>query len=375
MTSKSSRPFFGHDHYAARALGKAREIGSSFADGDIHVGARGLSESVIPDSDDHVLRLDGDNPEEVAAVEAILLRPQSGRELWTQYSLAAELQNYVTELVEHGEIFVHYYFDRVDSSQPYALFETTWLAPETMQRRKRRGREIYEQFASRRAFEESDYVLMEEPREHLCDFAGEDVLRLKWPLDAPDPSQSPARAALELGEEVAKYANRSLLAARASVETGETFLPFARARAGAYADALERRRNLSAAIKDMLFYPGAMEAEIWPWAEATTDYFRAHRMLRSRVGICQIRTYLLDEFNGQVLDRWSCLNGWGRISLALRPVLFTEEDWNGFGVALDRAEIGIDDVKAAILAEWEAGHHFSRATRAQADAATVDDQT
>jgi hypothetical protein len=369
------RGFFGHDHYAARALGTEREVGSSFADADIHVGARGLSESVIPDSDEQVLKLEGDYPEQVKAVEEVLLERSSGRELWTQYSLPAELQSYVTELVEHGEIFVHFYFDRLDQSRSYSLFETTWLAPETMLRRTRDGREVYEQFASRQAFQESGYALMEEPREYLCEFATDEVLHLRWPLQEPDPKRSPAQVALDLGEQVARYANRSLLAARASVETEETFLPLARAKAGAYADALERQQNLSAAIKDMLFYPGAMEAEIWPWVKETTDYFRADRMLRSRIGICKIREYLFGEFNRQVLKRWVRLNDWGEIRLSLRPVLFTEADWRGMRTELEQGQLTLEDVRAAILAEWDAGHQFSRAARLQAEAAATTDQS
>jgi hypothetical protein len=47
--------FYGQDRYAVFALGTHHRVGSSFADSDIVVAARGLSESVVPDIDQEVL--------------------------------------------------------------------------------------------------------------------------------------------------------------------------------------------------------------------------------------------------------------------------------------------------------------------------------
>jgi hypothetical protein len=367
--------FFGEDRYAAFALGTAQEIGSSFADSDIFVASRGLSESVVPDIDEGVLVVDGENPSEVEAVRKVLLERFSSRELWVEPSLPMELHAYVKQLVQHGEVFIHLYFDRSSPSEPYSLFQTTWLAPETVMHRSRSGGDVYEQFVSRRRFEGAGYVVDGEVEDQLVECPEEEVLHLQWPLDEPEPDKAPAKAALKLGEQVARHSDRTLLAARAGAEPTETFLPLARARAGAFAGALDKQKAASARIKDMLFYPGAYEAEAFPWVDAVTEYFAADRILRSRIAICKIRDYLFEEFNRQVLRRWSALNGWGEVTLALRPELFTQDDWRTMRADLGRGAATLGDVRAAVLAEYESGHQYGRFARAQADVAAQEEES
>jgi hypothetical protein len=146
---------------------------------------------------------------------------------------------------------------------------------------------------------------------------------------------------------------RSLLAARSQAEPEETFITLARGRAGAYRETVEQQRVASARIKDMLFYPGAQEAEIWPWAPELPDYFMADRILRSRIAICQVRSYLLDEFNRQLVIPWSERNGWPAACLVLRPDHFTEQEWRAMRSDLEDGKLDLADVKAAVQAEWE----------------------
>jgi hypothetical protein len=320
------RSFFGTDRYAAFALGVYHEVGSSFADSDIYVAKRGVSESVIPDIDEAVLRIECDSPEVARSVEEVLLDRHSYRELWVQPSFPMELGSYVGELIDHGEIFVRYVFGRADDKSPFALVATEWLAPETVQRRHRNGQAVSEQYASRRAHVGADYIIVDEPQEYLCEFDGEEILDLRWPFG--EGGRSPAQAALEVGREVARHAEHSLLAARANVED-DPFLPLARARSGAFAEALDAQKVASARIKDMLFYPGAYEAEAFPWAPEIAEYFAADRIIRSRIAICRLRQYLFREFNRQVMERWQRLNDWPLVRLGLRPTLFSEEDWSG----------------------------------------------
>lgn len=103
----------------------------------------------------------------------------------------------------------------------------------------------------------------------------------------------------------------------------------------------------------MLFYPGADEAEVFPWVDSVTEFFLADRILRSRIAIAQIRDYLFAEFNRQVIGAWAQLNGWGEIRLELRPRLFTVEDWMETRAQLRLCEIDLADVRAAARAEAE----------------------
>lgn len=349
--------FFGTDRYASFALGRAHEVGSSFADADLFVGSRGLAESVIPDIDASVLSLSGEIPEQVETVRNALTDP-SFREPWNQPTFPMELQEYVKQLVTQGEVFIRLTFDRLSPDEPYLLSDTAWLAPETMLFREHAG--VYEQFASRRAFAGSGYIVTDEPRDQLFEISAADVLHLRWPFE----TEAPAREALALGKEVARNAEKTLLSARARAEPQEMFLPMARARDGAFGDALEAQKSLSARIKDGLYYPGAYEARFFPWVDEITGYFSADRMLRSRVAICHLREYLFRELNRQLLDRWSELNDWGQIELSLRPELFDETDWLRMREELDSGEIDDYDVAAAIEIEYEAGHAFGRFSEA-----------
>jgi hypothetical protein len=245
-----NKPFFLADRYAAVALGSYHETGGSFADLDIHVSARGLSHTVIPEIDEDVLTVIGDVDDQLAAVRDVLLSRWTRRELWNQPTLPMELQSYVAQLLEHGEVFIHLLFEQGKSGD-YSLFKTQWLAPETIV--VRRGDETtYEQFVSWRAYKGSGYSVAGDPTDHFAEFREDEILHLRWPVDEPAGSRAPATAALRLGRRLALAADRGLLRARAGAEPQETYWSIARARAGAYNDALDVQKALSARAKDIL---------------------------------------------------------------------------------------------------------------------------
>jgi hypothetical protein len=357
---RSGRSYFGQDRYAAFALGTRRPVGAAFADLDIFVAKRGLSESVVPGIDNEVLDVVGADATAVGHVRRSLFDRHAYREVWNQPTLPMQLHQYVSELVERGEVHVHLEFGRTSASDPLLLVGTTWLAPETLIRRQRKGHAVYEQFMSRRRFAGEPVIVQGEPHDLMIEIPADEVMNLSWPLEEPHRRRSPAQAALALERRAARQAQRTLLNARAAAEPNETFMPLARARAGAYADALEQRKAVSSRIKDLLLYPGAYEAEFFPWVGDVTDFFRADRILRSRVQICRIREYLFGQFNRQLLARWSALNGWGEVRLVLRADVFTEGDWRAMQHELQRGDLSLDDVRAAVAAEHESGHSFGR---------------
>ena len=352
-----NKPFFLGDRYARIALGSYHETGGSLADVDIHVSGRGLSQTVIPEIDEEVLAVVGDVDEEVAAVRDVLLSRWTRRELWNQPTLPMELQSYVAQLLEHGDVFIHLLFEKGKSGD-YSLFKTRWLAPETIVVRDD-GETRYEQFASWRAYTGSGYSVAGDPTDHFTVFEEEEILHLRWPLDEPVGSRVPATAALRLGKRLARASNRGILRARAAAEPEETYWSVARARAGAYDQELDVQKALSARAMDMLFYPGADEAEVFPWADAVTDFFLADRILRSRIAIAQIRDYLFWEFNRQVIGTWTRLNAWSEVRLELRPQLFSIDDWKGMRAELHAGGISLVDVRAAVRAEAETARAFN----------------
>jgi hypothetical protein len=343
--------FAGRDRYAAFALASVIEPGSSFADGDIHVAARGVSDSVIPGHRGEGLRIVGEQPEQASAIRETLLGAGS-RELWSQYDLASDLRRHVHGLIYDGEVMLHVNFERSSPTEPHTLVDVTWLAPETIRRRRAPEGVVYEQFASHRAFEGSGYLVTGPVCDRLVQIPEHEVLHLRWPLDQPR-GRSPALAALKNGQILARESRRTLLAARAGAEPGERFLTLARARSGAYQHALDRQKIASARIKDMLYYAGAWEAAVFPWIDAGTEYFLAERILRSRIAICRIRAYLLEQLNEQLLARWTALNNWGQVRIELSSDAFSEADWRHMRCELDQGTITLADIQAAVAAEGE----------------------
>ena len=354
----SAKPFFVTDRYAELALGTRYEPSGSLGDVEITVGARGLSNTVIPDIDEDVLTVVGDQEEQVAAVAEVLLSRWSPRELSNQPSLPMELQAYVAQLLEGGEIFIHLLFERSPKTGQYSLFKTRWLPTETIVVRE--GQSItYEQFVSWRAYGGGPgYSVAGEPVDHFHVFSEDEVLHLRWPLPEPG-GRAPAEAALRIGRRVKRAANREILKVRSSAEPSESYLSLARARAGAYGDALAVQKRLSAHISDMLFYPGADEAEMYPWAEPITDFFAADRILRGRIAIAQVRDYVFREFNRQVIGPWSRLNNWQELRLELRPKLLMADEWAAMRDELHTGTVDLEDVRAVVHAEAETVHGFN----------------
>jgi hypothetical protein len=352
----SDKPFFLPDRYASVALGTFRPVGGAFVDLEIHVAGRGLSHTIIPELDEEVLTVVGEVEEEAAAVRSVLGDRSSRRELWNEPTLPMELQSYVRQLLERGELFIHLHFAKSKSGD-FSLFKTRWIAPETIVVRAGRPRP-YEQFVSWRAYHAPDYHIAATPVDHFTEFAVEEMLYLRWPLPEPAGATAPAAVALQMEKLISKAANDDLLRARAAAEPDETYISLARARAGAYADALETQKTLSSRARHMLFYPGTDEAEAFPWAERITDFFRADRILRSRIAIAELRDYLFSEFNRQVLGAWSRLNDWSEIRLELRPQLFTVAEWEAMRKQLHGGSIGLEDVQAAARAEAETARAF-----------------
>jgi hypothetical protein len=354
----SAKPFFVRDRYAEIALGPRYEPGGSLSDVEITVGARGLSHTVIPDIDEDVLTVVGDQEEQVAAVADVLLSRWSRRKLWNQPTLPMELQAYVAQLLEAGEIFIHLLFERSPETGQHSLFKTRWLPTETIVARE--GPPItYEQFVSWRAYGGGPgYSVAGDPVDHFHVFSQHEVLHLRWPLPEPG-GRAPAEAALRIGRRVERAANREILKVRSSAEPSEAYLSLARARAGAYGDALALQKRLSARISDMLFYPGADEAEMYPWAEPVTDFFAADRILRGRVAIAQVRDCLFREFNRQVIGPWVQLNNWQEIRLELRPKLLAADEWAAMRDELHTGTVDLEDVRAVVHAEAETVRGFN----------------
>jgi hypothetical protein len=352
--STRRRVVHGRDRYAAFALGLLHETGSSFADSDLFVAARGVSETVIPGIDNDSLRLVGGDPEEVQAIRSVILDRGTGYKLWSEPTLPMELHMYIRQLIHDGQLYVHGRFDRAAKTEPYTLVDVVWLAPETIRRRRRKGTLVYEQFASRRAFEEPGIIVSGSISDRIVEIPADEIVHLTWPFPLPGRHRTPERAALSYGRVVEREANRTLLAARAQAEPDDTFLPMARARADAYRHSLENQKLASARIKDMLLYPGAWEAAVFPWVDEGTEFFLAERILRSRIGICQLRAHLFEQLNRQLLARWSRLNGWGSVKLELATDVFTEQDWQDMRQQLNEGTISLQDIQAAVAVEGEA---------------------
>ncbi|MDO8186469.1 hypothetical protein Q5424_17450 [Conexibacter sp. JD483] len=350
--------FYGRDRYAAFALGLDRAIGSSHADLDIFVSARGVAGTVVPEIDEGILGVRADVPAQGEYAWDVLLSRRRRQGLWNMPNLAMELRQYVEQLIEFGEIYLRLEFLRGPTGT-YDLATVTWLSPETMLRRRGGKDAPFEQFVSRRAFDGSGLTVVDQMAEQIAEIPANEIARLTWPFDTPG-GRSPAQAALALGREADRSSDRTLRSGHAGAFPDETFLPIARARAGAYAGALETRQTVSARIKDQLFYPGTDEAEWFPWITGITAYFAADRILRSRIALSNLREHFFDQFNTQVIDPWRALNGWDSVKLEIRADLFSTSDWEDMRSGLVAGDVDLEDVKAALRLEQESARQYGR---------------
>lgn len=80
----------------------------------------------------------------------------------------------------------------------------------------------------------------------------------------------------------------------------------------------------------------------------------------------RVRAYLFSEFNRQVLDRWTGLNGWPPARVLPRRTFWSEAEWLDLHRSYIAGTATIEDVVAAAEVEWES-RRFSKARLAEAD--------
>jgi hypothetical protein len=299
---------------------------------------------VLPDIDEDTLIVECEDEVVSKVIADALLDRSSSSQIWAQPNLPMELHSWISGMIEERDVFVQLAFDQEDERHPLMLVAAAQLAPETILIKGRGPDTRYEQYASVRAFDGTSISVIGGQRERLVVFRADEVLYLRWPLDEPSKEIPPESAARKASRAIDRYAQQMLLNARSGAEPDETFLPLARARAGAYADALEKEKLQDATISDRLFQP---------IDEDVTEFFFVDRLVRSRVAASRVRSYVFNEFNRQVLEQWTKLNDWPRARLSPRRTFWSEAEWLDLHRAYKTGEATVEDVVAAAALEWE----------------------
>jgi hypothetical protein len=301
----------------ARGLRIAGEM--HLAGAQLHASSESLKFRVIPGFEPDFFVIDGDAPTAVTAARSALLEHDA---VWHQPNICMEFQMMVAELLYFRESYRYIQFSQEGLR---VLERIDALAPETIYARHARSRRIVEQ-----------YVRAEiAGRETWFEFADDELLVLAWPLAEPPGSRPPEQAALVAGGGEERLADRMLLPLRAQNEPAERFVTFARARQGAYGDALAETKRVSARVADLLYdIP----------QEPVTRYFEMQRIIRAQRAASELREYLVREFNRQVLARWAAANSWGRLELAIAPPLLSAADWHDVWLSFHDRSLSYDDV-------------------------------
>lgn len=294
-----------------------------------HASSESLKFRVIPGFEPDFFAIDGDVPAAVTASRSALLEHDA---VWHQPNICMEFQMMVTELLYFRESYRYVQFSE---QAPLLLERIDALAPETIYTSHTRNRRTIEQ-----------YVRAEiAGRETWFDFADHELLVLVWPLTEPAGPRPPAQAALVVGAAEARLADRMLLPLRAQNEPRERFVTFARARQGAYNDALAETKRVSARVADLLYdIP----------QEPTTRYFEMLRVIRAQRAASELREYLVREFNRQVLARWAATNSWGRLELRCAARLLSAGDWQDVWLGFQDRSLSYDDVCDLLASDREA---------------------
>ena len=266
--------FYAADNYAATALGTRTDMGYSMADPSVHAGVERFAFNVLPDIGETSLMVVGPDEPANNMVADWMTGYRSQRELWRQPNLPMEIHSWISEMLDHRDAYYQIVFERDTKKADWMLTAVAWLAPETILVVGSGSQARYEQYASARAFEGSGVGVIGKPREWLETFGPEEIFHIRWPLNYPSSSRAPVRDARLASRAIDRHAREMLLNARSMAEPSEAFLPLARARAGAYVNALEHEKQASAVAGDRLCLPP--EADI-------TEYFYINRLIRSRV--------------------------------------------------------------------------------------------
>jgi hypothetical protein len=308
---------------------------------DAHLGAAtdALKYRVIPSLEADAFEIVGDSQAAVAAATETLL--DGGSDFWREPSINMAFQSYVSQLVYQRTTYSYIQFSETD---PVALERIDWLTPETITKIKRGGTQHYEQFIRKE---------LTEGRGPVCfTFDEDEVWELTWPFPWPPGAISPYRAALQVGLKEDRLMESVSLPVRAQTQPEEFFITFARARHNAYRDALTETRLLAAKASDRLFYMAANEP--------ITQYFEIKRLTRNEIAVCEMRDYLIREFNRQVLMRWANRNQWGNLALVSRAKLLSARDWADVWSGFEDRSLSYDDVVELIRANQDAARAVGR---------------
>jgi hypothetical protein len=308
---------------------------------DAHLGAatNALKYRVIPSLEAEAFEIVGDSQVAVAAATQTLLN--DGRDFWREPGLNMAFQSYVSELVYQRTTYSYIQFSETD---PVALERIDWLAPETITKLKRGDTQYYEQYIRKELTEGRGPIGFT--------FDEDEIWELTWPFAWPPGDISPYRAALQVGLKEDRLMESVSLPVRAQTQPEESFITFARARHNAYRDALAETRLLAAKAGDLLFYMAA--------DEPITQYFEIKRLTRNERAVCEMRDYLIREFNRQVLTRWASRNNWGNLALVSRAKLFSARDWADIWSGFEDRSLSYDDVVELIRANQDAARSIGR---------------
>jgi hypothetical protein len=321
--------WYGGDPEAGMARGLRIGGEMHLAGAQLHASSESLKFRVIPGFEPDFFAIDGDVPAALTTARSALLEHDA---VWHQPNICMEFQMMVAELLYFRECYRYIQFSE---PEPRVLERIDALAPETIYTSQTRNRRTVEQ-----------YVRAEiAGRETWFEFADHELLMLAWPLAEPAGPRPPERAALVAGVAEDRLADRMLLPLRAQNDPGERFVTFARARQGAYSDALAETKRVSARVADLLYdIP----------QEPTTRYFEMQRIIRAQRAASELREYLVREFNRQVLTRWAATNRWGRLELTIAAPLLSAADWQDVWLSFRDRSLSYDDVCDLLASDRDA---------------------
>jgi hypothetical protein len=336
VSRRSERPrprkgWFGADEEARVARGLHPRIGMHLADAQLHTASEALKFRVMPVfKASAAFTIDGDSHEALELARPLILSDRNA--LFYERDICSMFQMIVAELFYYRS---SYRYIQLSETQPAVLELLESLPPETVYAFKRRGKVAIEQYVRPRPpYGETSFQF--EPNE---------LLQLSWPLQEPGGPASPYRAALRVGQAEDRLMDRSMLGMEAFNEQGETFITFAQARLGKYSGALAATKRIDARVRNLLYdVPG----------EPTTQYFEIDRIIRCQVAACDFRSYLIDEFNRQVLQRWADANSWGLLRLRYLPPVLTANDWRDVWASFQDHSLSYGDIVELLRADREA---------------------
>jgi len=286
------------DEYLKKRKGYA-ELADAYKSNPIIYGSvNNVHMSLFSYKKEKHFEIDSSNPHLRRFLNSVLLGQGGFKGLYGQeYDLEGFLRNVLQSLLIFGKAFYRIdWAEKVyeENKTRWVVEGIRWLTVETM--------DVVKSAGQIRGFKQeySYNVTYKDLRGISIDFEPEEIFFVEWIFDEGKRGVSPIKRLISLCEEMHDFLEYIGLCTKAMYHPEDSSFAVERARFTSWEKEKRKEDQRKIKIQDAL--------GIMPTAPMT-EYYDIYQFIKLRKRIAQIRKYLLDEFNDQIVKRITKKNG------------------------------------------------------------------